>query len=138
MQSSFLPQRGHYKSLIVYQKAECIYDVTYMFAHRFLSRGDRTVDQMIQAARSGKQNIAVAVRLRLLHARLKSSFIMSPRRASRSCWRTMRTFCVSEASASGNCLTLEAYAPERDALSTAIPLSIAIHCKIQARRLSQI
>ncbi len=58
MQSSFLPQRGHYKSLIVYQKAECIYDVTYMFAHRFLSRGDRTVDQMIQAARSGKQNIA--------------------------------------------------------------------------------
>lgn len=35
MQSSFLPQRGHYKSLIVYQKAECIYDVTYMFAPPF-------------------------------------------------------------------------------------------------------
>lgn len=57
MQNSFLPQHGNYKGLIVYQKAECIYDVTFLFAHRFLSRGDRTIDQMVQAARSGKQNI---------------------------------------------------------------------------------
>ena len=54
----FLPQRGKYRSLIAFQKSECIYDVTYHFAHRFLSIGDRTIDQMIQAARSGKQNIA--------------------------------------------------------------------------------
>ena len=54
----FLPQKGHYKSLIIYQKAECIYDVTFYFAHQYLSKGDRTIDQMIQAARSGKQNIA--------------------------------------------------------------------------------
>ena len=56
--SSFLRQKGNYKGLIVYQKAECIYDITYHFVHRFLERGDRTIDQMIQAARSGKQNIA--------------------------------------------------------------------------------
>lgn len=55
---SFLPLRGDYRSLIVYQKAECIYDVTFFFAHKFLEKGDRTVDQMVQAARSGKQNIA--------------------------------------------------------------------------------
>ena len=55
---TFLPQKGNYKGLIVYQKAECIYDITYYFAHHFLSAGDRTIDQMIQAARSGKQNIA--------------------------------------------------------------------------------
>lgn len=55
---SFLPLRGNYRSLIVYQKAECIYDVTFLFAHKFLEKGDRTVDQMVQAARSGKQNIA--------------------------------------------------------------------------------
>lgn len=55
---SFLPKRGHYKKLLVYQIAEVIYDLTYHFAHRFLRRGDRTIDQMIQAARSGKQNIA--------------------------------------------------------------------------------
>ncbi len=50
--------RGNYRSLIVYQKAECVYDVTFFFAHRFLEKGDRTIDQMVQAARSGKQNIA--------------------------------------------------------------------------------
>lgn len=38
--------------------AEIIYDITYHFAHRFLAKGDRTIDQMVQAARSGKQNIA--------------------------------------------------------------------------------
>ena len=58
MNSEFLPQKGNYKKLIVYQQAECIYDITYYFAHKFLEKGDRTIDQMIQAARSGKQNIA--------------------------------------------------------------------------------
>ena len=42
----------------VYQVTEIIYDITYYFAHRFLSKGDRTIDQMVQSARSGKQNIA--------------------------------------------------------------------------------
>ena len=42
----------------VYQVTEIIYDITYYFAHRFLAKGDRTIDQMVQAARSGKQNIA--------------------------------------------------------------------------------
>ncbi|MBP3440584.1 MAG: four helix bundle suffix domain-containing protein [Tidjanibacter sp.] len=56
--NTFLPQKGNYKQLIVYRKAECIYDITFHFAHRFLEHSDRTIDQMIQAARSGKQNIA--------------------------------------------------------------------------------
>ena len=55
---SFLSPRGNYRHLIVYQKAECIYDITFHFAHRFLEKGDRTIDQMVQAASSGKQNIA--------------------------------------------------------------------------------
>lgn len=46
-----------YKSLLCYQKAEVIYDITYYFAHTYYQRGDRTIDQMVQAARSGKQNI---------------------------------------------------------------------------------
>ena len=58
METPFLPQKGNYRNLIAYQKAECIYDITYYFAHHFLDRNDRTIDQMIQAARSGKQNIA--------------------------------------------------------------------------------
>lgn len=35
-----------------------MYDVTFYFAHHYLEKGDRTIDQMVQAARSGKQNIA--------------------------------------------------------------------------------
>lgn len=54
----FLPHGGSYKNLIAYQKAECVYDVTFYFAHHYLEKGDRTIDQMVQAARSGKQNIA--------------------------------------------------------------------------------
>lgn len=51
--------KGKYRNLKVFQKAECIYDITFYFAHTYLNKyGDRTVDQMIQAARSGKQNIA--------------------------------------------------------------------------------
>lgn len=49
--------RGDYQTLLSYQKAEVVYDITFRFAQKYLSRGDRTVDQMIQSARSGKQNI---------------------------------------------------------------------------------
>ena len=55
---TFLPQHGHYRNLRVYQVTEIIYDITYYFTHQYLSKGDRTIDQMVQAARSGKQNIA--------------------------------------------------------------------------------
>src|SRR5262245_35583659 len=55
--SGFIPHYGHYQELRSYQKAEVVYDLTYRFCERFLKRGDRTIDQMVQAARSGKQNI---------------------------------------------------------------------------------
>ncbi len=58
MAFNFLPQHGHYRNLRVYKVAEIIYDVTYHFTSRYLGKGDRTIDQMVQAARSGKQNIA--------------------------------------------------------------------------------
>ncbi|NTV82649.1 MAG: four helix bundle protein [Chlorobaculum sp.] len=48
---------GSYKKLHSYRKTEIIYDLTVRFCRRFLSVRDRTVDQMVQAARSGKQNI---------------------------------------------------------------------------------
>jgi four helix bundle suffix protein len=52
-----LPPRGNYQDLLSFQKAEVIYDLTFRFAHKFLTKGDRTIDQMIQSARSGKKNI---------------------------------------------------------------------------------
>lgn len=58
LNNQFLPQDGRYDDLRVYQKAECICDITDYFCKHFLDgRKDRTVDQMVQAARSGKQNI---------------------------------------------------------------------------------
>jgi four helix bundle protein len=56
--SGFIRQKGNFRELIVFRKAECIYDVTFFFTHKFLEKGDRSIDQMVQAARSGKQNIA--------------------------------------------------------------------------------
>ena len=49
--------QGDHRNLICYRKAELIYDITYHFAHSAYVREDRTIDQMVQAARSGKQNI---------------------------------------------------------------------------------
>ncbi|MBQ7742733.1 MAG: four helix bundle suffix domain-containing protein [Bacteroidaceae bacterium] len=55
---TFLPRHGHYRHLRVYQVTEMIYDITFYFTQHYLHKGDRTIDQMVQAARSGKQNIA--------------------------------------------------------------------------------
>jgi four helix bundle suffix protein len=58
MQSpGFIPSHGNYRDLLSFRKSEIIYDLTYRFCQRFLKRGDRTIDQMVQASRSGKQNI---------------------------------------------------------------------------------
>ncbi len=54
----FIRQDNNYRTLKAFRKAECVYDVTYYFANKFLQKGDRTIDQMVQAARSGKQNLA--------------------------------------------------------------------------------
>ena len=55
--TGFLPQKGSYAKLLSYKKSVIVYDATFRFCKRFLDRGDRTIDQMVQAARSGKQNI---------------------------------------------------------------------------------
>ncbi|HPO17117.1 MAG TPA: four helix bundle suffix domain-containing protein [Candidatus Hydrogenedentes bacterium] len=49
--------RGDYHTLLTYQKSEVIYQITYRFCKRFLANDERTTKQMVQAARSGKQNI---------------------------------------------------------------------------------
>ena len=52
-----LRQQANWEDLFFYQKSVVLYQMTFVFTKRFLQRGDRTIDQMIQAARSGKQNI---------------------------------------------------------------------------------
>lgn len=57
MPEKLIRHSGNYRKLLSYQKTEVIYEMTYYFCHNYLQKGDRTVDQMVQAARSGKQNI---------------------------------------------------------------------------------
>ena len=54
---TFIKKVSNYRELYFYRKSLALYDVTYYFCEHFLLKGDRTIDQMVQAARSGKQNI---------------------------------------------------------------------------------
>jgi len=53
-----IPPHGGYADLQSYKMSEIVYDATIVFCDRFIDRRSRTHDQMVQAARSGKQNIA--------------------------------------------------------------------------------
>jgi four helix bundle protein len=55
--TGFIPLHGGYKKLLSYQKAQIVFDATICFCGRHFDKRDRTCDQMVQAARSGKQNI---------------------------------------------------------------------------------
>jgi four helix bundle suffix protein len=57
MGKGFIPPHGGYRKLRSYQKAEIVFDATVYFCNHHVDRRSRTHDQMIQAARSGKQNI---------------------------------------------------------------------------------
>ena len=57
MNSSLLPKFGGYKKLLTYRLGILIYDATVAFCERYISKKDRTFDQMVQAARSGVANI---------------------------------------------------------------------------------
>lgn len=58
MKDGFIPPHGGYQKLLAYQRAEIVYDATVKFCNDLIDKRSRTVDQMVQAARSGKQNIA--------------------------------------------------------------------------------
>ena len=55
---NLIPAHGGYRQLKSFQHAELVYDATVKFCDRFINKRSRTHDQMVQAARSGRQNIA--------------------------------------------------------------------------------
>jgi four helix bundle suffix protein len=57
-ENNLIPPHGGYRNLKAYQMSEIVYDATVKFCTKFIDRRSRTNDQMVQAARSGKQNIA--------------------------------------------------------------------------------
>ena len=56
--NTLIPAHGGYRGLKSFQQAELVYDATVKFCDRFIDKRSRTHDQMVQAARSGRQNIA--------------------------------------------------------------------------------
>ena len=57
-QEPLIPKHGGYRKLKSFQIAQLVYDVTVRFCDRYIDKKSRTHDQMVQAARSGVQNIA--------------------------------------------------------------------------------
>jgi len=55
---ALIPKHGGYRKLKSFQIAQLVYDVTVRFCDRYIDKRSRTHDQMVQAARSGVQNIA--------------------------------------------------------------------------------
>src|SRR6476620_593130 len=55
---ALIPKHGGYRKLKSFQVAQLVYDVTVRFCARYVEKRSRTYDQMVQAARSGAQNIA--------------------------------------------------------------------------------
>ena len=75
MAEQLIPKRSDYKKLISYQKADIIFQITYFFCSHFIKPGDRTRDQMVQAARSGKQNIVEGCAASLTSAKTEIKLI---------------------------------------------------------------
>jgi four helix bundle suffix protein len=57
-ENSLIPKHGGYRNLKSFQLAQLVYDLTVRFCDRYIDKRSRTHDQMVQAARSGVQNIA--------------------------------------------------------------------------------
>jgi hypothetical protein len=73
MPEKFIPPHGGYENLISFRKARIVYDGTARFCERFLDKRDRTREQMVQAARSGKQTLSKEARPREHPRKLKSN-----------------------------------------------------------------
>ncbi len=88
-------QSGGYRGLHSFRAATVIYDGTVSFCDRFVDRKSRTRDQMVQAARSGRQNIAEGSRAAATSSQTELRLVNVARPASTSCCSTSRIFCGS-------------------------------------------
>ena len=93
--SSLIPAHGGYRRLKSFQVAQLVYDVTVRFCDRYVEKRSRTHDQMVQAARSGVQNIAEGSQASGTSKKTDSSSPMWLAPVLRNCVWIMRTSCGS-------------------------------------------
>ena len=96
-----IPKHGGYRRLKSFQVAQLVYDVTVRFCDRYIERRSRTHDQMVQAARSGVQNIAEGSQAAAPPRRPNSSSPTWRGPAWKNCGWIMRIFCGSAGWSSG-------------------------------------
>lgn len=83
-----IKKNGNYKKLLSYQKTDVIYHITFYFCENYLSKGDRTVDQMVQAARSGKQNIVEGCAASATSSKTEIKLINVAKQVFKNCLKT--------------------------------------------------
>ena len=91
MPEKLIRHSGNYRKLLSYQKTEVIYEMTYYFCHTYLKYGDRTIDQMVQAARSGKQNIVEGCAASSTSAKTEIKLLNVAKEVCRNCSKTIST-----------------------------------------------
>src|SRR3989440_6898153 len=104
-----LPPCGDYQTLLSFQKAEIVYDITFRFAHKFLSKSDRTIDQMIQSARSGKKNLLEGSKPGGHQRKPNSSSLMWRAPVWKNCWMTTAIISALVTSRSGRRMPKKPY-----------------------------
>jgi four helix bundle suffix protein len=91
-EQTFIQPHGNYQGLLCYQKTQVIYDITFHFCERFLKKGDRTIDQMIQASRSGKQNIVEGCKAAGGSVEMEIKLFIVARASLEKLWKDYRDF----------------------------------------------
>ena len=94
-QESLIPLHGGYRKLKSFQVAQLAYDVTVRFCDLYIDKRSRTHDQMVQAARSGKQNIAEGSMPSGTSKKSELKLIGVARASLRSCCSIFRIICAS-------------------------------------------
>ncbi len=107
-QSTIIPPHGGYRKLKSFQTAEIIYDATAAFCDRFIDKRSRSHDQMVQAARSGKQNIAEGAIVSATSKKSEIKLIGVARASWKSYCSIFMIFCDK-----GDCRSGEKKIPER-------------------------
>jgi hypothetical protein len=102
---SLIPKHGGYRKLKSFQVAQLVYDVTVRFCDRYITKRSRTHDQMVQAARSGVQNIAEGSKASGTSKKTELKLTNVPAPAWKSCAWTMKIFFASMAFACGTAQT---------------------------------
>ena len=121
--SGFTPPHGGYEDLLSFQKARIVFDGTVRFCDRFVDKRSRTRDQMVQAARSGKQNILEGSQASGTSKETELKLTNVARASSKNFSKTIATTCASAATRFGPRTQRKPSTSESSAQNQIIPMS---------------